>query len=251
MKFFVSKNQINNNKIEIIGSDVNHIKNVLRKKEKDNLSIVCKESNTNYIGEILDIGQDKVVLNIIKECDSNSESNVNIHIFQGLPKSDKMELIIQKCTELGVTDITPVIFKRSVVKIDEKDKDKKISRWNKIAEVAAKQSERDSILEVHNVISLKDINDYLEEKFDKIIVAYEKEKDCYIKNILINMKKKDNLKIAVIIGPEGGIDEEEIDLLKKNGAECITLGKRILRTETAPIVLSSIIMYELGDVGGI
>ncbi len=250
MKFFVNKEQIKENKIEISGTDVNHIKNVLRKKEDDELNIVCKNNNKNYKTKIEEIRKEKIILKIIEEKVGESESNVSIHIFQGLPKSDKMELIIQKCTEIGVDSITPVIFKRSVVKLEEKDKEKKKIRWEKIAEVAAKQSERDIVLKVNDVININQICEVLNQ-FDKVIVAYEKEENTYLKSELSNMKNKENLKIAVIIGPEGGIGESEIDKLKKSGATSISLGKRILRTETAPIVLSSIIMYELGDIGGI
>lgn len=250
MKFFVDKNQISDNNIEIIGKDVNHIKNVLRKKENDKLTVVCKENNKNYIVQIEDINdENKIISKIIEEKEGNSESNISIHIFQGLPKSDKMELIIQKCTELGVTDITPVIFKRSVVKLDEKDKEKKKIRWQKIAEVAAKQCERDNILEVHDVININELSNKLSD-FDKAFIAYEKEEDRFLKSELREINDTDNINIAVIIGPEGGIDENEIEQLVENGAISISLGKRILRTETAPIVLSSIIMYELGDIGG-
>ena len=250
MKFFVDKNQISDNNIEIIGKDVNHIKNVLRKKENDKLTVVCKENNKNYIVQIEDINdENKIISKIIEEKEGNSESNISIHIFQGLPKSDKMELIIQKCTELGVTDITPVIFKRSVVKLDEKDKEKQKIRWQKIAEVAAKQCERDNILEVHDVININELSNKLSD-FDKAFIAYEKEEDRFLKSELREINDTDNINIAVIIGPEGGIDENEIEQLVENGAISISLGKRILRTETAPIVLSSIIMYELGDIGG-
>ncbi|MBR3152851.1 MAG: 16S rRNA (uracil(1498)-N(3))-methyltransferase [Clostridia bacterium] len=249
MKFFVNENQILDNKIEIIGQDVNHIKNVLRKKDGDVLNIVCKDNNKNYVTEISEIDQEKIVTNIIDEKDGVSEANVSIHIFQGLPKADKMELIIQKCTEIGVSDITPVVFKRSVVKLDDKDKIKKLDRWKKIAEVAAKQSERDSILEVNPICNIDELCDGL-EVFDCVILAYEKEEDRYLRDVINKIERRDNLKVAVIIGPEGGIDETEVEKLKKAKANSVSLGKRILRTETAPIVLASIIMYELGDIGG-
>ncbi|MBR3132500.1 MAG: 16S rRNA (uracil(1498)-N(3))-methyltransferase [Clostridia bacterium] len=249
MKFFVDENQVNCNNLEIIGQDVNHIKNVLRKKDGDVLNIVCRNNNKNFIGKIKEMNHDKVILDVLEEKDGISESSINIHIFQGLPKADKMEFIIQKCTEIGVSDITPVVFKRSVVKLDEKDKIKKIDRWNKIAEVAAKQSERDSILEVNNVCNVNELCQAL-ESFDCVLLAYEKEEDNYLKDVLNKIDKKENFKIAVIIGPEGGIEEEEASKLIKSGANSVSLGKRILRTETAPIVLSSIIMYELGDIGG-
>ena len=137
-------------------------------------------------------------------------------------------------------------MKRSIVKLDEKDKAKKIDRWQKIAEVAAEQSKRDSILKVNNVINFKNIFEKVQD-YDILLVAYEEEKENTLKKILKDYKDESNLKIAVVIGPEGGIDETEINLSKENKFIPITLGKRILRTETAPLVVASNIVYELED----
>ena len=170
--------------------------------------------------------------------------NVYINILQGLPKADKMELIIQKCTELGVQEITPVNMERSIVKLNPKDETKKIQRWQKIAEVAAKQSGRDKITQINNIVKFKDIFNVLKD-YDAFLVAYEKEKENTLKKELIKLKEVSSPKVAVLIGPEGGIDDEEIKILKTNNTKIITLGKRILRTETAPLAISSIIQYEL------
>lgn len=247
-KFFVKNNQIKNNQIEIINKDVNHIANVLRYKVGDTLNIANLEDGKNYETEIVQINKDMICCDILKEVQSESESNIHINILQGLPKADKMELIIQKATELGVKEITPVNMERCVVKLNGKDEVKKIERWQKIAEVAAKQSGRDIIPKVNSIIKLKDIEKILAD-YDCILVAYEKEEKNTLKNELLYLKKqmqeKTNLNILVLIGPEGGISEKEVNYMKNIGAKIITLGKRILRTETVALVISSIILYEL------
>ena len=173
-----------------------------------------------------------------------SEGNVELHIFQGLPKADKMELVIQKGTELGVSKFIPVAFKRSIVKLSGKDEQKKIERWQKIAEVASKQSHRDLVPEIASVISVKNICQLVPE-YDIMLLAYEEETKHSIKQELLNIKHtKENLRIAVVIGPEGGIEQEEVCELEKAGARSVSLGKRILRTETVALQVASIIMYE-------
>ena len=168
---------------------------------------------------------------------------------QGLPKADKMELIIQKSVELGVNNIIPIEMKRCVVKLKDKDKIKKIERWQKISVVAAKQSGRNIIPEINQVENLKNICETF-ENYDIVLLAYENEKENTIKNELKQLKEKnqnknEDVKIAILIGPEGGITEEEVEIAKKKGAKIITLGKRILRTETVALNVLSIIMYEL------
>ena len=243
-KFFVKSEQVNNDKIEITDEDVNHIRT---KGEKIK---ICDTGNSkNYICEINDISKEEVICNIIEEVSGEAEGNVILHIYQGLPKADKMELIIQKGTELGVSEFIPVNFKRSIVKISEKDEKKKIDRWQKIAEVAAKQSGRDIIPTIRNIENIKNICNNINE-YDIVLVAYELEEQNYIKNELLKIKNNNtNYRIAIVIGPEGGIDEEEINLLKSAGAKIISLGKRILRTETVALQVSSIIMYELENGG--
>lgn len=241
MNFFVSSDQIKDNQIYIKESDVNHIKNVLRKKIDDVLDVVS--NGIKYKAKIVEISQDVVRCEILNE-KVEQNSNVKITIFQGLAKADKIEYIIQKCTELGVYEIVPVEMKRCVVKLDEKDKAKKLARWQKIAEVASKQSLRNDILKIDKIMSFKEMKDEILKKYDHVIVAYEKEEKQTLKNVLKNINNKE-IDIAVIIGPEGGIDEDEYNELINAGVSSITLGKRILRTETAPVVVSAIIMYEL------
>lgn len=245
-KFFVKDNQINNNSINIVGEDVNHISNVLRMKKEDELQVCNQETGENYITKITSFSKEKIECEIVKKIDKTVESNVNITLFQGIPKFDKMELIIQKNTEVGVKKIVPVLMERTVVKLDEKTINKKIERWQKISEVAAKQSMRDIIPEVENVIKLKDIE---KQNYDIVLVAYENEDKNMLKSELIKLKneKMNKYNIAIVIGPEGGIAEKEIEILKNMGAVFVSLGKRILRTETAGIVMSGNIIYELED----
>ena len=198
--------------------------------------------------EILKIGENFIECEIKEEIQNYVESNIHVTIMQGLPKSDKMELIIQKSVELGVYDIIPIEMKRCVVKLNEKDKQKKIMRWQKISEVASKQCGRNIIPKINEVTNIKNICNLIKQ-YDIVLVAYENESKTTIKEELKKIRKmydsKEIIKIAVIIGPEGGIDEEEINLLRNNGAKTITLGKRILRTETVALNILSVIIYEL------
>ena len=243
-KFFVKNNQINNNSINIIGEDINHISNVLRMKKEDELQVCNQETGENYITKITSFTKEKIECEIVKKIDRTIESNVDITLFQGIPKFDKMELIIQKNIEVGVRKIVPVLMERTVVKLDEKTINKKIERWQKISEVAAKQSMRDIIPEIENVIKLKDIE---KQNYDIILVAYENEDKNMLKSELIKLKneKDSQYNIAIVIGPEGGISSKELEILKNMGAVFVSLGKRILRTETAGIVMSGNIIYEL------
>ena len=243
-KFFIKENQIKNNKVEIIGEDVNHIKNVLRLSEKEKIKICDSDNQINYICEISEITKQNVLCNILEKAINTAEGNIELHIYQGLPKADKMELIIQKGTELGVTKFIPVALKRSIVKLNGKDEQKKIERWQKISEVAAKQCERDLIPKVENVQNLNDILLRVKE-YDLFLVAYELEKEIYIKKELKNLNSNQEYKIAVLIGPEGGLEKEEVEKLESYGAKVVSLGNRILRTETVALQIASIIMYEL------
>lgn len=244
-KFFVSSNQIKDGKIEILNEDVNHIKNVLRLEKGEQIEICDKELSENYICEIVEISKEYVKCKIIEKVNSDAEGNIEISVFQGLPKSDKMELIIQKCTELGAYSFTPVEFSRSIVKLNSKDASKKIERWQKIAEMAAKQSKRDLVPKLENLIDIKTLCEEL-KNYDLSLLAFENENKNTLKSELLKIKlTKEKIKIAVIIGPEGGIEEKEVEVLKNSGAKVVTLGKRILRTETAPISMVSNIMYEL------
>lgn len=267
-KFFVKENQIEGSKITILGNDVNHIKNVLREKVGNEINICEIEKEQDYLCEIVKIENDKIECEIKQKLINETESNIKVSIFQGLPKSDKMELIIQKSVELGAYDIIPTKMKRCVVKLKEKDANKKIQRWQKISEVAAKQCGRSHIPTIQEITDIEKICQ-VSDNYDIVMVAYEKEQENTIKKELKKLKElqeqlqengqvenqkrqdkavkedKKEIKIAIVIGPEGGIEEEEIIRLKKSGAKIVTLGKRILRTETVALHILSIIMYEL------
>ena len=247
-KFFVNKEQIKNNIIEIINEDVNHIKNVLRLEIGTLIQI--SDGEKNYISKIKQINKDIIICEIVEVIGNQNEASIKIDIFQGLPKSDKMEYIIQKCTEIGVNEYFPVSMKRSIVKLFGKDEEKKILRWQKIAEGAAKQSGRDIIPKINNIKNIDNVCKIIKD-YDIFIVTYELEDNESLKQSLEKLNKENVNKIAVLIGPEGGIEEEEVELLKKNGAKVVSLGRRILRTETVALAVSSIIMYEFGELGGI
>ena len=215
-KFFVNKENIEQERVIILGEDVNHIKNVLRKNIKDTVEICDAQNGKNFLCEIEKIEKEQIVCLIIQELENKSESSTYVHIYQGLPKSDKMELIIQKSVELGVSEITPTNMSRCIVKLDSKDARKKVERWQKISEVAAKQSGRDIIPKINNLCNFNEITNQCED-YDAIILAYENEKENKLKNEIEKLKslEKENLKIAIIIGPEGGIAQDEVEKAKE------------------------------------
>ena len=241
-KFFTAKELINENVGKIIGDDVKHIMKVLRLTSGEEV-VLNNCEGTEYLATINSVNKQEVTLNIIKTIEGSNESDIKITLYQGLPKSQKMDLIVQKGTELGVYEFKPVITSRVDVKL--KGEFKKLDRLNRISLEAAKQSKR-SI--VPKVLEPMDFNDVLE--------AYENAEGFGIKT-LINNLRKDNINlrdiktVGILVGPEGGFEEEEIVKLKDKGAHIITLGKRILRTETAGFVAASLIQYELSDLGGV
>lgn len=241
--FFVPSGNINGDEVIIDGSDVNHIKNVLRKKAGDEI-MVNDSAGTNYRCRIENISDRKIVLQVLSSESSAAELPVRISLFQGLPKADKMELIIQKAVELGVFDIYPVINERCVVKLDDKKATSKVERWNKISESAAKQSGRGIIPEIHMPINFSDALLLAENEKMNIILPYENADGMkYAMETVKNALKTE--KTAVFIGPEGGFGSDEIELAKKKGAKIISLGHRILRTETAGLFLLSVLGFEI------
>lgn len=202
-KFFVKNEQIKEKQIVIKGQDVNHIKKVLRAKIGDELQICNSTTKENFLCDIEKINNEDIICTIKQKIEEKVESNVKVTIFQGLPKADKMEYIIQKSVELGVYDIIPVEMKRCVVKIEEKDKNKKILRWQKISEVAAKQCGRDIIPEIKDIINIKKLCNLI-ENYDIVLVAYENEKENTLKEAIKEIKEtskynKDEIKIGIVI----------------------------------------------------
>lgn len=240
--FFVDKKQISEMTIRITGSDVNHIANVLRMKIGEKL-LISDQVEKDYLCEIETIESDQVWARIIEVQDGQTELPARIYLFQGLPKSDKMELIIQKAVELGVYQIIPVTTKRTIVKLDAKKEENKRKRWNHISESAAKQSKRLLIPEVTKTMSLPEAYEY-SQQFSINFIPYEEETDMKATKERLNQVKA-GMQIGIFIGPEGGFDRQEILAAKESGILPITLGKRILRTETAGLTILSILMFLL------
>ncbi len=238
-KFFISSDLIKEDKVFIDGENANHLINSLRCKIGEEIEISSGDGY-DYICKIEEISKNSVKAKIIDCFVNESEPNVKITLYQGLPKSEKMELIIQKCVELGIDEIVPVNTDRAIVKLVGKE-DKKIARWNKISESAAKQSRRGKIPTVKPVINFSEAIKQ-SSKNNLNIIPYEKEKHNGIKNIIKDFKGQS---IGIFIGPEGGFSEKEIELAIQNNIKPITLGKRILRTETAGFITTAILLYEL------
>jgi 16S rRNA (uracil1498-N3)-methyltransferase len=245
-KFFVSNDNIYEATAVISGDDVKHIYRVLRLEPEDEVIINnCK--GKEYLGVILSIDKKEVRVKLIQETGVNNESPVEISLFQGLPKSSKMDLIVQKASELGLKDITPIITKRVAVQGDFVEFNK-TDRWQRIALEACKQCKRTMIPVINKPIEINNIIKRISD-FDLVVVPYENENNFGIKQ-LVSRIDFDIRSIAVIIGPEGGFEEDEIQSLVEGGAQVVTLGPRILRTETAGFVCASILQYEFGDLGG-
>lgn len=262
--FFTSVENIHDKEIMITGDDVNHIKNVLRMKPGEEISVSNGLDMKEYRCEISSIEEDRVVCSLMFVKESGVELPVNAVLFQGLPKGDKMETIIQKCTELGIYSVIPVNTKRCVMKLDPKKEKSRIARWQGIAEAAAKQSQRGVIPEIRPVMSFKEAVN-LAKTFDARSIPYElaegmKDTKNWIDQVIrlaseYSIKQKENdpadhepiskPTVAIFIGPEGGFTEEEIGYARESGITPISLGKRILRTETAGMTVMSILMYEL------
>ncbi len=236
--FFADASQKKGFKYYIGGSDFNHIVNVLRMKTGDEFLISCSGQSDLCVIESID--NECVTANVIEENFNDTTLPIEIYLFQGLPKSDKLEMIIQKTVELGISGIIPVEMNRCVVKLDGKKKDSKVSRWQLIAESAAKQSKRNVIPEVFGVMSFKEALKKASE-LDLLLVPYESKNGMKDTSDALTQIKS-GMKIGILIGPEGGFDDKEIVLAEESGGKIISLGKRILRTETAAITATAMLM---------
>ena len=239
-RFFVKADDIKENGIVLSGENMHHLINVLRHKEGDEIT-VCDGSGFDYSCVISSVLKDEVLLEITDKCGSFSEPQIKISLFQGLPKGDKLSLITEKCVEAGVYDITPVNMARCVSKLSAKDFSKKKERFEKISLSASKQSGRGIIPKINELI---EFNEFLKkkDKFDLVVFPYEEAKDVTLKSVIKDFRGE---KIAMIIGPEGGFSKEEVQKLVSNGVTPVTLGRRILRTETAGMAAIFNILYEL------
>ena len=239
--FFVEPHQIGAEEIRIEGADVNHIRNVLRMKPGEEILTSSREGG-DYFCRVEELEPEYVSAKILEEWE-NKELPARIHLFQGLPKGDKMELIIQKAVELGAFSIIPVETKRCVVKLDVKKAAKKVVRWQQIAESAAKQSKRMLIPEIHEVMTYKQALEFAKQ-LDVKLIPYELAKGMKeTREILSEIKPGQS--VGIFIGPEGGFEEEEVAKALEAGAHAITLGRRILRTETAGLAILSVLMFQL------
>ncbi|MDE6951546.1 MAG: 16S rRNA (uracil(1498)-N(3))-methyltransferase [Lachnospiraceae bacterium] len=244
-QFFTEPSGVQEGHVVITGSDVNHIKNVLRMRAGEKIAAVCEAENRKYLCEITELREHDIFCRILSTEEKNTELPAKIYLFQGLPKGDKMELILQKAVELGCFEIIPVICRRCVVKLEEKKRKSKVERWQAIAEAAAKQSGRGIIPIVHEVTTFSEALSYAND-MDVRLIPYERAADmAETKKCLAGVRA--GQKIAVFIGPEGGFEEAEIEEAAKAGVIPVTLGRRILRTETAAITVTAWLMYLLEE----
>lgn len=241
-QFFVEDTQVGASSVVIEGSDVNHIRNVLRMKCGEKVRISTK-SGKNYYAKIAEITECMVRADILEECAKDTELPNKIYLFQGLPKNDKMELIIQKAVELGAYEIIPVAMKNCVVKLDDKKAASKVNRWQEIAKSAAKQSKRSLIPTVQMPLSYKLAIEAAKE-LDVVLLPYENERGMAATREAIEAIRPGQ-SIGIFIGPEGGFADAEIALAKEADMQLVSLGKRILRTETAGLTTLSILMYHI------
>ena len=238
--FFVDASQVSEETIRIEGTDVNHMKNVLRMRIGEEVT-VSDGQGKEYLCQVRDFEEEQVQLKIVETKASDAELPSKIYLFQGLPKQEKMELIVQKCVELGIYAVVPVSMKRCVVKLDAKKGAKKVERWNTIAASAAKQSGRGIVPEVMSVKTYKEALEMAKD-LDVVLVPYEcAEGMDHTKELIQSIKPGQS--VGMFIGPEGGFDPDEIALACETGGQVITLGKRILRTETAGLALLSVLMF--------
>lgn len=239
-RFFVEAEKIGQTSITITGKDVNHIKNVLRMKIGETI-LISDGSDREYICSICQMNEEEVVADIKDINGHTRELPVKVTLFQALPKGDKMETVIQKMIELGAYEIVPMSTKRCVVKLDEKKAVGKTKRWNAIAESAAKQSKRGIIPQVSVPVTYKQALEKAKE-MDMLLIPYEEAENMERTRQVISGIQQ-GMHVGIFIGSEGGFAKEEVELAKEYGAKEITLGKRILRTETAGMAIMAVLMY--------
>ena len=244
-KFFVQDSSIEKPYIYIYGDDIAHISKVLRLKKNDSIQVSC--NGFEYICSIMQIDKDRVTCIINSEFKNNTEPDVHVTLFQGLPKAAKMDFIIQKCVEAGIYRIQPVLTKRVVLDLEGKDLKGKMERWNRISLEAAKQSNRGIVPPVLKPVTFDTALDAA-STMDLSIIPYEDEKTTDIKDVF--KKHAGIINAGIFIGPEGGFEKEEIDKCSERNIIPVTLGPRILRTETAGLVTAVLILFETDNMGG-
>jgi 16S rRNA (uracil1498-N3)-methyltransferase len=241
-RFFIEKEQIDGDRAVVYGEDAKHISTVLRLKQGGQI-VLCDGEGTDYQARIARVEKDRIALDLLSSCASEAEPRTKVTLFQGLPKAGKLESIIQKSVELGVAEIVPFAAKRSVVRLSKKEFSGKLERYRRVAYEAAKQSGRGT---VPGVSGLADISEIDPISFELFLLPYEQERGTTLKEAIRSAGRPKT--IGVSIGPEGGFEPEEAELLKQKGAVCVTLSRRILRTETAGPAVLAMLLYELeGD----
>lgn len=242
-RYFCADDNIKNNMVKVIGGDAKHLKTILRAEIGDLISVVTQSKE--YNAEITEVSKEDIICRITEEIEKNNETNINVTLCQGIPKQTKMETIIQQNVELGVKSFIPLITERTVVKLNDKDREqKKLERWRKIAKESSKQSKRNIIPTVEDIVTVKELVERFKNEDAEIIVPYELE-DMKTLQVVLSVPKQN---YYIIVGPEGGFDIKEIEMFKEAGAHIVTLGKRILRTETAGVAASSVVMYACGEM---
>lgn len=251
-RFFVPAGQMSADSVYIEGEDARQLQRVLR-AEIGYEMVVSNGVDRDVTAKIVELGKDKVIARIIKELARNHESQIQVTVAQSMPKADKMELVIQKGTELGAFDILPFSSKRTVVQYDAKKEAKRLERWNKISKEAAEQAHRNVVPVIHSPIEWKVLLHKLGE-YDIALLCYEKsEGSLPLKEALRNLQQtteQEPRRILLMIGPEGGFTDEEVQQVQQSGGIAVTLGPRILRTETAALAALSCILYECNEMEG-
>lgn len=252
-RYFVQPEQFGEEIVSITGEDVKHIARVMRSQIGDKI-IVSDGVSKVAITEIVMLEQQEVQSRIIEWLTSKAEPELQVTIAQSLPKGDKMEIVIQKCTEIGAATFLPFLSERTVVQYDQKKEAKRTERWRKIAKEAAEQAHRDVVPQVLSPVSWKQLLASLAD-FDLVCFCYEKEDGQQLRDIVdpfVNSMLPDQpYRVAIVVGPEGGFSEAEVLAAEAAGATSIGLGRRILRTETAAMAALTCIMYESGEMGGV
>lgn len=245
-RYFIHPEQFGEKTVIIIGDDAHHLQKVMRAKEGQQI-ICCDGVSREAIVEITELTKGLITALIIEKLEMNNEPNTKVWIAQSLPKADKMESVIQKCTEIGASRFIPFISDRTIVQYDQKKEAKRLERWEKIAKEAAEQAHRNRIPTIDPPMSWNHLLELLPE-LQLALICYEKETALTFKAMLQKHLPLEN--ILIIIGPEGGFTPKEIKEAEEAGCQSISLGKRILRTETAAMTALTCILYETGEMGG-
>lgn len=250
-RYFISPEQFGEDSVTLAGEDAHHIIRVMRSKPKDQF-IVSDGKQREAIVEIVSMGIDEVTATVVEILSLTGEPWVQVSVAQSLPKGDKMETVIQKCTEIGAVSFVPFLSERTIVQYDGKKEEKRLIRWNKIAKEAAEQAHRSMIPSVGAPLRWKQLLSSFAE-YELVLICYEKENGQHLRQALApfarKMEKDQTYRMLVIVGPEGGLTEREVEEAEAAGAVSIGLGRRILRTETAAMAALTCIMYETGEMG--